>query len=1087
MMINGNKKKIDFLNPQNNNIMINLYKDKSPLNTKMNKTDLCKRCLIKPEMGQGYCKNCLGESIVKGFGRFEIDAETGVKCWIASFKNNDKNISSNNKTMDQFKKFNLLELSKSPSNEWSQKANSNRQKLWKKDKKISNNIGLGIPTGKINDIFVLDLDFYKWKEDHEFIKAFGEPKDYPKIFDTYSQKSAGGGMHFFFKYDPRFYNIINHTYEIDILSDINQYGDYKGKYVVGAGTTIRFNAKDKEKYKTSADYGTYEILNDKPIKAPDQKLIDWMLKYLYEPDKKSIKISKGSKTQTIKSQKNIFKYRITDKKAEMICNKLYMKDKSYFTQYQNWLIFTTAFKTIDKYDIWDQMNKKYGGSKYDLNKNKITWNGITDHNNLKCINHILLKIDERTFLDYIKYKPIYQKDIIFDEILENADKLGKHMQISTHKDYAIMSGTGTGKTTIAKKYFRDNDLKFLSIVSRRTLAYEQFKIFDAYGLDAKWYEHYEGLFIPKHLDLIIQIDSIKKISHYADEIGDYVIMLDEYSSLIEHLFRSPTIKDRAYTFRIFKKLISGAKQIICLDADLNQHTLDLMGLCGRDLYKMKNTFNHNKGVPAKEFFNMEDYIKDLKSKDKFLLCTDTARGGRALFKEHFCKEEISSYENNEIEINGEIMNKYDISIGKDDKGFVIFISAENDYMPDLDKWDRVIFSPKIVYGLDSTMEREVYAMYKEHTISPTGMHQQIARCRNIKQLNYIFFNKSFRDPQYISIKDVEDQNKRLLDINDWMELLDIEDIDYYMKTLSIMIFNEDAYKTNKFCHFINILIDRGFKRIDNAIIQTKKKEIEALVKKDKETSIKDFDENNKNHKKINDMLCIPKKEMKDYAHLFIDQNELSKYMAVRSYITKKSSSIDAYMKELEEFKINKIKSSRFKLLFMMQLLEKVTDGSKINFTISKGVPPGDAEQIWNKMDELFRFRFKEDKPDIKTPEGLMTIISKMMTQLMGSSIKKRYYPTEEQIKSGNDKMLFTKINLFETKRKQIGGQRKTYYKINPQYFSSYHKLFKYAYPDIKDFDDYDFGFDKDKHDNHILSNISFLDDGILSGDEEWEA
>ena len=147
MMINGNKKKIDFLNHQNKNIMNNLFKDKSPLNTKMEKAKLCMRCLKNPSMGQGYCKNCLGESIMKGFGRFEIDKETGVKCWIASFKN-DKNISSNNKTMDNFKTFNLLELSKAPSNEWSTKANSNRQKLWKKGKKISNNIGLGHPNWK---------------------------------------------------------------------------------------------------------------------------------------------------------------------------------------------------------------------------------------------------------------------------------------------------------------------------------------------------------------------------------------------------------------------------------------------------------------------------------------------------------------------------------------------------------------------------------------------------------------------------------------------------------------------------------------------------------------------------------------------------------------------------------------------------------------------------------------------------------------------------------------------------------------------------------------------------------------------------
>ena len=46
----------------------------------------------------------------------------------------------------------------------------------------------------------------------------------------------------------------------------------------------------------------------------------------------------------------------------------------------------------------------------------------------------------------------------------------------------------------------------------------------------------------------------------------------------------------------------------------------------------------------------------------------------------------------------------------------------SDLLPDedvsLDKYDKIIFSPKVIYGLDSVMERPVYGLYKGKTILP---------------------------------------------------------------------------------------------------------------------------------------------------------------------------------------------------------------------------------------------------------------------------------------------------------------------------------------------------------------------------------
>jgi len=40
---------------------------------------------------------------------------------------------------------------------------------------------------------------------------------------------------------------------------------------------------------------------------------------------------------------------------------------------------------------------------------------------------------------------------------------------------------------------------------------------------------------------------------------------------------------------------------------------------------------------------------------------------------------------------------------------------------DIDTYERIIMSPKIIYGLDRLLERRVYCYYKEHTIMPYGI------------------------------------------------------------------------------------------------------------------------------------------------------------------------------------------------------------------------------------------------------------------------------------------------------------------------------------------------------------------------------
>ena len=839
-----------------------------------------------------------------------------------------------------------------------------------------------------------------------------------------------------------------------------------------------------------------------------------MFEVFYSKDDVKAKKERSKKIVAVSNQINYFKYDVSQEKLYQVFSKFIKKNQNYWNEYSKYIILITAFKSVDGWNVFEKCFKEFNGKdgykSRDWNHQPKHWNGIKKFNEYNCFNHILLDIEERTLLDYIKYKPIYEPKIEFSKTI-NRQKLGKNKNIENDKDYvkiqknvdyALKSGTGTGKTTLVKKYLEKTGQKFISIVSRMTLAYEQYKTFQEEGIDVNYYKHYENHFIPKHSNVVIQIDSIMKLSSWCEYddwneepsiIGDYVIFLDEYASLIEHLITSPHMKkSRALCFKVFCKILKNAKQIICADADLNAYSLKMLELCGRDPILIDNLYQHNKGVPAQEYFELTSFIEEMKSKDKFLLCTDTASGGKAIFEEHFCKTQINHTAENMIEVNGKEINKYSISIGQDEKGYVVFISAENDFMPNLDEWNRVIFSPKIVYGLDSTIRRDVFSMNKEFSISPRGIHQQVARCRDIVKLHYIFFNKKFHEPNFIDIPDVKDKLKRLVDLTDWKEICDADQVETFMKLMSVMEYNNDCYSTNKFCHFKLLLKQRGF--IDAQTgnkYQTAKKQLNEIVKKCQDNELKEFSKNTDKvkYQKINETLKIPEDQMEEHKELFVKDGKRDQYYSLRSYLMQSGNDIENRLESQQEFNVNKMRSKEYKIIFFTELMKKVGCKNKIDIDSTKVMSKEDSTMYFNKMDELFRFRFDEWKEDIFTTKiGIDNVIHKTFTKLFGSGFSKKYIPTEEQVASGNTQRTHIRVKMFKDERKQINKVRYTTHKLNEECIRHYFDLIKFYYQDIKSFDDYDWSFDKNRKDNQydpeclipktIWTNIDALDHGI---------
>jgi hypothetical protein len=938
--------------------------------------------------------------------------------------------------MDNFQKFKLLPNSKNPTQEWS---------LNNAGKDFNTSIprqpfNFGIPCGKINNCFVVDLDFYKWKSEHSFFETFGKTdKEITKCFNTFTQKTAGGGLHLFFKYDPQFHKVNNKKYEIDIQTDISKDGKKINSYVVGAGSKLKFTEKDKQKYNTTNDTGVYTIINDVVLKPCPEKLQIWLKEHLYKEELKK-KETKQSENVVVSNTIDYFKYNIDDKQITDICEKLYKVNPNYYTSYSDWIKFTTAMKSMNKFDIWDIMSQKYGTT-YDKNKNIKIWNGLTKFNEYNCVQHIFKLIGEDDFLNCIKYKPIYQPTIKYDQVGE-WDKLGKHISLKENRNYVIKSGTGTGKTTLTKNYFKDTNLPFISIVSRKTLAYEQYRTFNEAGIDCHYYDTYQGTDLPPNSNIIIQLDSIAKLSSYLrpkreyfiysedmkldnkpkpPPIENYAIFLDEYSSLIEYLFSSPTLnKNRAMIYRYFKKIISNAAQIIAVDADINQWTMEFLKVCGKELYVINNTFAHNKGVPTKEYFKDEEFINTLKKKDKFLLCCDTKAVSLTIFKK-FKTQEIEK-RSGKYYIGGNEYGEYEILIAKDEKGYVVCITSETSYIPNLDEWDRVIFSPKIIYGLDSTMEREVFCYYKELTITPKAMMQQIARCRNIIKLNYMFTSKKFKQPRYIDLTETKKTVMSIQDLADFEEICSPSDVVYFVDCLSTILYNNDCYHTNKYAHFIDLLQQNQYKN-KQIIKKTSPIELRSCSAAVLQEKIDNFDVKNPNYVKINEILKFDVETMKDNKMLFISDNHLIQYLNFINYYNKDEKQLKDNIKENRDFNYYKVKSNKNKLKTLMEFMKVVDSKDKLKINTTKLITNDKIIDKWKiKIIELFRL--KEKAISFDTLDSQNQILVKMMRNLFGGSYT---YKNED-------------MKIIEENRIRKNGIRVREYKFNDEYIKHMENL-----------------------------------------------
>lgn len=831
--------------------------------------------------------------------------------------------------MQKIKNFWKIELhnnSKNPMYKWTQPKNQN---------KTVNSQNYGILTGKVNKISVFDLDSPKWKDPHIFTK------DYPNFitkFNTLTVKTRSGGYHLFFNYDEELKTTTNQNLNIDVRNN--------GAYVVGPGSII--------------DGNQYVVIQDAPIQDIPKEFKDWLLYNIYNRKKIEKTRTRAKKFLQTTEYIQLYHYDISDDDTKLIISKL---DKKYITNYDDWIKLTTFLKILDKKTIWEELGKDY-----DQDKNEYFWNSVGKGINYSIVEYILKEVNMLNRLVYYKYKPTIKDKIQSNNQLLNRSRLGINF-FKYRKNYVIKSDTGTGKTTSVKHFLKYKN--FVSIVSRVSLAEEQYKIFSNFGIDCNLYLYEQN--IQNNMNVIICLDSIQRL--YNINFGNKIVFLDEFSSIIEYLITSETlINKRVVIFKLFIKILRECKNFICVDADINDNCFKILEYLGKEYEYYVNIYKYNKNIKCKEYLAYDNFINDIKNEDKFILTSDSKKECEVIYK---------------------LLDDKDITLYTSDT-----VGSIN-----LDISKKVIYSPKVIYGLDSLMDRNVYCLYTGKTITPNNMVQQICRCRNIKEVRYIFTNKKVLDCKFYSREHIKATlaNENNMSINEFKILTDEATNSLYLDMLEYVEYNRDAYNTNMFLHFKKLLKDRGFDDEDNyhktVTMEEKRRELKEEILEDK---IEGFNIKDPVYQMINDLLRIPESEVEKFKDYFISKSKLYKHFNICNFFFKEDLKLKKDLMESKEFNVNIIKTNKRKILLLSDMLRSVgLEPTNLNdISVNKTLTKEAAEKYKEQYKTIYRHRGDEKELDFTDNEITKRKIIGMMNGLFGEEIvdKKKVQNKKKRIR-----------------------------------------------------------------------------------------
>lgn len=820
---------------------------------------------------------------------------------------------------------------KLPINSWVDKRN--QSKTFKPT--CQNNVG--IVCNETSGVFAVDLDFYskEGKEAYDpinnpnhklFIDKFGT--NYIEHFDTFTQTTPNGGVHLLFKHEEGLLQTQNDKYKIDTRG-----GDSNG-YIVGFGSKI--NGKE------------YSVKLNRDIKPIPDDLKAFLCDIVFNDNDTQISVKPSKSKQSKKVKKSgasahidqTYNYNLTDDELHLIIEKI---PRNYFTDFNKWLVFTSGMKQINRKDLWNLYNKKYGSTQYNTKQNDYYW-AKTKNKNEEChyFEHLLKMSNCLDFINLSKFKSLperkYKPEQIIDMPYLTGDKVNDFnyntnnstklndlyengFDYTKHDHIIIQSDTGTAKSSSFLEYVKSSGEKFINIVSRISLARDQYEDYNSEkNIDSfKSVDFYQYGLESMHQGAIICIDSIMKLNSWTDyEIENRVVFLDEFNSLVEYCLDTTTMDNKrmeVFTFLV-EEIFMKAKKIVCADADISDISIKFINYIKtkrNGFIYIQNTHIHNKSTPATELYEKAHLVNKIAKEETFFLATDSKREAIDIY-EHLIKKNPNK--------------PIKLVVARDD------IRKNSEEHIDLKNEPRVIYSPKIVYGNDSNgfkgeFKRPVYCYYTGQTISPSAMFQQINRERKIKHLYYCFENKEFSKCIYKNTGEVHNNYVKKQEeaynligrgfYSEWIE-------EIFLDLYTDLMIKKDSYNTNKYVHFKLLLPKRGFH--DTSIIKKKTIQQDSKQILIKKMRVNKFNSNNfdvgsaLNSQLNQDVLRIQNTELlKKNKALFCESGKAEKFIKAKAFYIKSDNYASKMLHNEDDIEFKKLDGKYADIVFLQQVYQ----------------------------------------------------------------------------------------------------------------------------------------------------------------------
>ena len=865
-----------------------------------------------------------------------------------------------------------------------------------------NNVcGFAIATGYNNNIIVIDYD-NKETTNKDFINMLMDA-------DTLTISTPSGGYHFLFKYT-------------DLLK----------KNARGIFNNVDIRANKGLIFHGLREDGIYNISNNKPIRKIKDNIINLLINNINGSniEKKTITTNKPKQTK-------IKKYDIS---KDEIFKLLEMLPNVYLDEYNEWLKITCIFWGIDEYEIWDTWSRK--SKKYNEKKNKEIWEHLKndDHYNndflyliwlVKFHNKdINIRNIERIYNDYIATNEEYLKtaktiyrDFLNIEDIDNTKKIN-----------LIQSSTGTGKTTNAINYTKEEqkknpNIKILSITHLKTIADDHYKRFNEENIKI---DHYKDINSPFYDNdgfsgLVVVINSIIKINNI--DFSNYIIYLDEITALFDTLLNSPTIKHRKEVLNIFIKILNECYLIIGTDGIINNISYSFMSqaLPKENINFVINTYQNFKNKPA---HFVEDYkyienkiIDDLKNNRVFICCFNTKRHTDRI-------EALILKENPEYK---EHILKYTSTHGEEIK------DIKEEWINKI-----ILYSPSIVQGIDYNPEnpQNVYCfIFGEKTINPIQSSQQIARNRK-PQTTYIYI-EGCRNK--ITFKNgINEINKYYKEIDAtqksiFNDLIDTQatfkGVEYFDNPFTELFYkykyDDDILRSSYKYHLKTILKNKGYEIIDELIYnkisinkkeeKEKNKEIQEIINIKNNELFKKYlnDELSPTDKYKNDLdkkmellnlnIETDKEIITFHQDILTDNNKFSLFFNIIHYLFNNKASNHNKIKNRnnEDYLYQTIKEPQILINTYKRLI--LTYTPEINpyyFTYDESTIKNDIINMADEDYKILKTITKTTRPKPNNKIELLRLIYLMAKKIFGGNVKRSAYSQREGKKNNNYSIIY---------------------------------------------------------------------------------